>query len=473
MSLKLMLDKGLISKAEFESALHDMQETTGPKTASHESVVFGKWATTLYGFVEADMISDSTRSLTEVPGGSLISRGGTPAGDNARFTFGVRNSRLGLRMKAPEYHDVRVTGMLESDFLGNQPGLQGAGPYPGTPTPTNPYTSEGSYFTSPTFRIRHANLKLETPVVDVLFGQYWQLFGWGSAYQPNSVEIQGLPGEIYARTPQLRISKAIKADPITIELAIAATRPVQRDSGMPDGQAGLRFSVDSWKGAQTAGSTGTQTSPMSIAVTGLLREVAVNQFTSGTSKYTNNLGLSALAVDGFIPVIPASRKNKDNALSIQGEFATGYGYADMYSSTNFGVGFPTPAGAGFATTATSLKATYFAPDIDQGIVTYDAAGNLHGIQLTTYLFGAQYYLPGVDGKIWISGNYSHQESANSHYYGFGGTPLAALDWFDVNFFVDPVPGVRFGLEYANTRNTYVDGIYSVNHRGQLSGFFIF
>ncbi len=477
MSLKLMLAKGLISKAEFESALHDMQETSGQHTASQESVVFGRWATTLYGFIESDMILDSTRSLTEVPGGTLIARGGTSNGSNARFTFGVRNTRLGLRLKAPEFCGVRTSAMLESDFLGNSPGIQ-TGPYPGTPLPSNPYTSEGAVLTNPTFRIRHAILKVETPVVDFLFGQYWQLFGWGSAYQPNSVEIQGLPGEIYARTPQLRISKTIKADPVTFEAAIAAVRPVQRDSGMPDGEAGLRFSVDSWKGAQTAGSTGTQTAPLSIAVTGLLRRVEVNQWAT-SPKFTNELTMSALAVDGFLPIVPGTKEKKDNSFSVQGEFATGYGYADMFSSTNFGVGFLAPANAGFATTATSVKATYFSPDIDPGIVAYDATGKLHGIQLTSYLFGAQYYLPGVDGKVWISGNYSHQESANSHDYAASSgsvdrtATLHAQDWFDVNFFVDPVPGVRVGLEYANTRDSYVDGLFSVNHRGQVSGFFIF
>jgi hypothetical protein len=477
MSLNLMLEKGLISKAEYESALHDMQESSGQHTASQQSVVFGRWATTLYGFLEGDMILDSTRSLTEVAGGTLIARGGTSNGSNARFTFGVRNTRLGIRMKAPEFYGVRTSAMLESDFLGNQPGIQ-TGPYPGTPLPSNPYTSEGAYFTNPTFRIRHAEFKIETPVVDVMFGQYWQLFGWGSAYQPNSVEIQGLPGEIYARTPQLRLSKALKADPVTLELAVAAVRPVQRDSGMPDGEAGLRFSVDSWTGTQTTGSTGTQTAPLSVAVTGLARRVEVNQFAT-SSKYTNELTMSALAIDGFIPIVPGTKEKKDNSFSVQGEFATGYGYADMFSSTNFGVGFLVPPGAGFATTPTSLKATYFSPDIDPGIVAYDGLGHLHGVQLTSYVLGAQYYLPGVDGKLWISGNYSHQQSANSHDYAASSgavdrtATLYAQDWFDFNLFVDPVPGVRVGVEYANTRDTYVDGLFSVNHRGQMSGFFIF
>jgi hypothetical protein len=43
----------------------------------------------------------------------------------------------------------------------------------------------------------------------------------------------------------------------------------------------------------------------------------------------------------------------------------------------------------------------------------------------------------------------------------------------VNLFVDPVPAVRIGAEYANFNDVYVDGTHAINHRVQLSGFFIF
>src|SRR5438552_3357594 len=85
--------------------------------------------------------------------------------------------------------------------------------------PASAATTESATFTSPSFRIRHFNVKLETPIVDVLIGQYWHLFGWQSIYHPNTVEIQGVPGQIYSRTPQIRISKTIKSAPVTLELA--------------------------------------------------------------------------------------------------------------------------------------------------------------------------------------------------------------------------------------------------------------
>lgn len=464
-----MRDKGIISQAEFESAVHDLTETSGQHAPDEGTFVMGKWATTLYGFAEADQIYDTTRSFNDLAGAALVARpsanGGNNAGDNGRMQMGIRNSRIGFRLKAPEVGcGVRASAQFELDFQGAELPIGVAQPYQG---------SESTFFTSPTTRVRHVNLKVETPVVDVLAGQYWTLFGWGSLYQPNTVEIQGVPGEIYYRTPQLRVSKAIKANPITLELAIAMTRPAQRDSATPDGQGGIRLSVDSWTGVQTTGSTGTTISPASIAVSGLARHVAVDAF-STKPKTTNDLGMSAFAIDGYIPVIPASKHHRDNALSVQGEFSTGYGDADMFTNLNAGMTtYATPPGATAANPA-------YVPNIDNGFVTYDGLGHLHGIQYLTYLFGLQYYLPGTDGKAWISGNYSHTESQNTHFYacaaGCSTTPAKAMstdDWFDVNFFVDPIPAVRVGLEYANFHTTYVDGVNAIDHRGQLSGFFIF
>ncbi len=106
MSLRLMREKGVISQAEYESAVHDLRETSGQHAPEEGTVVIGKWATTLYGFAEADYIYDTTRSFNDGAGEALIARpsssGGNNAGDNGRMTMGVRNSRIGFRLKAPE-----------------------------------------------------------------------------------------------------------------------------------------------------------------------------------------------------------------------------------------------------------------------------------------------------------------------------------------------------------------------------------
>ena len=450
-TLRILHDKKIISDAEYDSALKDLGESTGLRAADANTFVLGKWSTTMYGFIEEDNIWDSTRSFNDLAGGGLVLKPGSIGGDNGRFQMGVRNSRLGFRMRAPETNGIRTSAMLEMDFLGS----------PTAP----PGISEGGFFTSPVFRIRHFNFKVETPVVDVLVGQYWSLFGWQSAYQPNTVQIQGVPGEVYSRTPQIRISKTIKTDPVTFEVAIAATRPVQRDAATPDGQGGLRLAFNDWQGMQTVGSTGTNLAPLSVALTGYVRRVAVDEF-SATPTVVHNKTAAGIAIDGFIPILPATKDKKDNSLSLNGEFASGDGSADQYTGFNGGAGYPAlPSATG---------ASAFTPNIDGGIVTYGADGALHFIRWTSFLVGAQYYLPGLGGKAWVSANYSRIKTSNLTDWGAApAKSLAHEDWWDVNVFGDIATAVRVGVELSQFKDTFADGSTAKNNRAQGSAFFLF
>jgi hypothetical protein len=482
-SLRLMRDKGLITQAEYDSAMADLAPSTGARAQEATSLVVGRWSTTLYGFAEADFIHDSTQSFNDLAGNAQVQRpGGHPppppaaqttyAGDNGRTTFSVRNSRFGLRIRAPETSGIRVSGMLEMDLLGTQLPIGTGNPYNG---------SENSFFTSPTLRVRHAMMRVETPVIDVLAGQYWHLFGWQSVYHPNTVEIQGVPGQLYSRTPQLRLSKTLHWDVGTLEIAAAAMRPPARDSEVPELEGGLRFALAKWTGVTTNGATGTSVMPASIAVTGDARHITLPEF-SPLPKQSVSKDMSAIAVDAFVPVLPASDEKEGNALSLNAEAATGYGIADLYTGLTGGMGFPTVPN----TTGLNPAPTY-PQDIDNGIVVYDLQGNLHAIQWTSLLVGLQYYLPGVGGRLWISANYSRMQSANTlnyarltaltnpqqSYYVSAAQVRSSEDWFDVNLFAQPVPALRVGLEYARFYDSYVDGVLAINDRVQLSGFLLF
>ena len=484
-TLKLMLAKGLISQAEYDSAMRDLADSAGMRASDQTTVVAGKWSTTFYGFIEADHIYDSTQSFSDFPGNGQVQRPNPAplpanpaaptryAGEHGRMMFGLRNSRFGFRMKAPEVGGIRTSAQFEMDLLGNaagngQPGAAGA-------------VSEGSFFNNPAVRLRHANLKIETPILDVLIGQYWHLFGWQSVYHPNTVEIQGVPGEIYGRTPQIRLSKTLKLGDLQFEIAGALLRPPQRDSEVPDLQGGVRIAHNGWTGMTTAGSTGTSIMPLSLAVTGDWRRFSVAEF-SPTPTHTTDKTTTAVAIDAFIPVLPATKDKKGNSLSLNGEFVTGYGIADLYSGFQSGLTNPTIPN-GFAGVANPT----YTPNVDGNLVVYGPDGTLHGIQWTSYLIGIQYYFPGSDGKYWISANYSHTQSANAKNFTrnnvaavptdfnltYAGLVRDSEDWWDVNLFGDVAPGVRLGLEYANFNDKYADTVHAINHRVQASGFFLF
>lgn len=508
-SLRVMHDKGLITDAEYRSAMADIGASVGEERAGESvNLVISKWSATLYGFVEGDFILDSTQSFNDLAGNALVQRpltysspqndltcatppcptpqpGGPPVsyygGSNARTQFSVRNTRFGLRLRAPEIAKVRASGTLEMDFLGfDQP------------------STEAALFNNPTFRIRLAYLKVETPIVDLLVGQYWHMFGWQPFFFPNTTQIQGLPGELYERTPQLRISHRFAFGGTSLELAAAALRPPTKDGGVPDFAGGIRFAFDRWRGTQTTGATSTGISPASIAITGDFRDFWLPEFQQYPQK-TVKISTGAFAVDAFIPIIPSSHQRRGNTLSVSGELAYGGGIADMYTSLTGGVTFPTIVNnSGLANNAP------WPGTVDNGMVVYDNAPgpknascpdgqgflgatschDLHTIVWLTGIAGLQYYFPG--GRVWVSGNYAHTESPNIQDFTQTAVPnpnissyaQAAVvrkseDWFDANVFVEPLPSVRFGFEYACFIDHYVDGVQATNHRGQVSGFFLF
>jgi len=448
-------------------AIATLPSSSPPSPASQPSpalvppTVLAKFSATLYGFVEFDSIYDSTQSFVDLAGNGAVAREGSFAAGRSRTTFSARNSRLGFKLKGPETVSIKSSAIVEMDFLGNQP--QGA------PAPAaSPAVSEASFFTSPTLRMRHLALRMETPVVDVLAGQYWKLFGWQALFHPNTVEYQGVPGQIYSRSPQLRLSHAFKSDAVTLELAIAASRPPQRDSAIPDGEAGIRIALNKWKALHTTGAAGTAVDPMSLGVSGVGRYFRLPEFsaTPTATKSTKSFGVS---VDALIPILPATTVNDGNALTLTGSYVYGQAIADLFTGLSGGVGFPAlPANA-------MGVVPPYPQDIDNGLVVYSSDGVLHPIRWQSILVGAQYYFP-TPIRMWVSANYSHLSSPNIAELGTMATNPRIFnksDWFDGNYFIDATGAIRFGLEYAQFRQTYLDGVKAKNSRVQVAAFYIF
>lgn len=456
-TLNLLRDKGIITPAEYESALRDLGEPVGAKAGESLSLMLSKWSATLYGFAETDLIYDTTQSLNEVPGNAQIARPESYGGRHGRLMVSIRNSRLGIRIRAPEWHGIRASAVAEMDFLGTQATT----------------TSEAATFTSPLLRARLYNLKIETPIVDFLFGQSWSLFGWQPFYFPNSVEIMGLPSQLFSRTPQFRVSKTFKSAPINLEIAAALTRPPQRDSGTPEGQGGLRLIVNKWTGVQTINSTGTQISPLSFGVSGTLRHLTLTEF-SATPVNSVDLTGWGVAASAFIPLIPGRTDKRGNSLSLTGEFVYGFGIADEFTGLTGGV-----ASAPLPNPTMATPAPAYTPNVDPGLVAFTADGVAHLIQWQTFIVGAQYTIPGLDGRMWISANFSRSSSDNASQFGTPGKLRSGEDFADFCVFGDVTPALRLGAEYAYFSDHYagaevkVRPIDAVNQRFQFSAFYLF
>jgi len=483
MTLRLMRQEGVITEAEYLAALRDLADASTASVVDGSNLVMARWSAELYGFLQADYLYDSTQSYTDLAGSGQVARPGTYAGDHPRAQLSLRNSRIGFRFRAPEHRAVRASARFEADLVGDwaSPAYTGAS---GQPT-------EGQFFASPDLRMRHAYLKVETPVVDVLVGQTWHLFGWQPIYQPNTY---GAPGELFSRAPQLRLSRTVTGKAVTLEVEGAAVRPPGRDSAIPEGEAGIRLAFNGWRGVQTVGATGTRLVPASIALTGDVRALAIANYpTGGTvaapslkSTYDISKTGGGVAVDAFLPVIPARTADTGNALSLLGEFVYGQGMGDLYSGLSSGLAVPAlvpvPAGSPPGTPST----TPYNPQLDAGLVTVDAKGNATVIQWQTLRAGLQYTLPGLDGRFWIAANYANVTSPNAPRLitQIGATATArattnapairnVLNWFNVYFMSELTPAVRLGFAYAYSNDKYLDGQSGTNHRLEGSAYYVF
>jgi hypothetical protein len=260
-----------------------------------------QWRLTVYGFAEFDVMNDSTRSFADGLNSNVVAHDGTQAGTLGRTQVTIRNTRFGVKGSTPEIGGVKASGVVEGDFFGYDP--------------NPPTTSEAGFFNNPTFRIRHAYLKLESDPVDILGGQMYHLLGWQNYFFPASLGFLGLPNMLFGRTGQIRLSHTFKTDAVNVDFAVAMFRPIQRDSSVPDGEAGLRLAINHWKGISTPGNGGTAAFPAAFGVSGLARRFKVDQFAAKPSGSSTDTGW-AIAGDILIPIIPAiDSTDRGNALT--------------------------------------------------------------------------------------------------------------------------------------------------------------
>jgi hypothetical protein len=417
---------------------------------------------TFYGFVEADAIWDSTRSYGDAIGDTLVARSDTYDGRASRMQMSMRNTRLGLAFESPALGQTRPSAVIEGDFFGTQHGP--------------PATSEGAFYGSPTFRVRHAYLKLQTRIVDVVAGQTYDVFGWQNYFFPCSAEYLGLPNQLFSRDVQARLARTFASTgPVSVDVALAAVRPAQRDASLPDVQGGVRLAVESWKGITTPGNVGTVALPLSLGVSGVLRQFKVNAFAPPPAQASNTISGWGVSLDALVPVIAAADAgDRRNRLTLTGSFVMGAGIGDLITSRG-GAAFPTLPNPAQATPPPLYDA-----NVDDGLVTFDTQGVLHTIDWRAFRVGLQYYAPPA-GRLVFAANLTQARSSNmAKLFPRGGAEIELLGrvadtstYADVNVFWDATPAVRFGVSGQYTRVHYLDGDEPHNLRAMGQALYAF
>jgi hypothetical protein len=414
-----------------------------------------QWKMRFYGFVELDAIHDSTQSFVEASLNAPVLPRGTYPGDYGRTQFTAKNSRIGLIVAAPSWHGMEASGNVNFDFFGLQP--------------TD--TTENDYYVVGTMRMRHAYFRLRTPVVDFMAGQHPTLFGWGGAgFYPGTVAFLGTVGQVYHSDVQARLSRTL-GETLQVETAVAAVRPAQRDGEIPDLEGGVRLAHNGWRGRTIQGNDRPEVIPLSLGVSGLWRHFAVTEYREVPRRPVKTTGWG-MAVNAFVPVLPASdEKDFYNCLTLTGEVSIGSGAADRYSLLTGGARFPAlPNPQGF-----SLP-PLFIPNIDSGLVTYDADENLKTIDWRALVLGVQYYLPISFVRVWVTGLYARLESDNlkelTPLTNHGGI-FTKSEYYDGSLFVGITPDVHIGGSLQITEQQRGNGAKPRNTRVHVATNFFF
>jgi hypothetical protein len=113
----------------------------------------------------------------------------------------------------------------------------------------------------------------------------------------------------------------------------------------------------------------------------------------------------------------------------------------------------------------------YVPNFDPGFAAYDATGRLELIKWTSYMVGAEYYPPGLGGRMGTFANYGHMQSSNTKKFA-GAATRESEDFFGAGLFVDPTRQTRVGLDLGIYNDHYVDGADAKNY-SVLSSMWLF
>ena len=424
----------------------------------------------MYGFIENDLINDSTQMETVGKGAEeldnpTIPKDNTYPGQHHETIMSIRNSRLGFDVTMPKTeYGLATEGIFELDFVGNQAANTLPGQVGGT-------QSERDFFNNPTVRVRHAYVNLTyNDMWNAKIGQTWSLLGWQPYYFPSEAIVQPAVGQLYRRFAQARVTNTqnLMGGDWTLESAIDAAKPAELGSGETEDHAGLRLASTKYKAVSGIGSS-TPMVGMSIAASAALIPIRASgtPLVGAQPDATPDANGTVVALDVLIPIIPSSDgKNTSNTLSLTGEYSNGRGYGGLEVAN---------ASGGIGAVTDGVIGTSGVGAIDSGLAGV-SHGNLDLIHLQTYRSNLTYMWPGshfansigfADTDVLNMGDYAAAAA--------GSGEILKYQYFYGNVMYLPLTWLRFALEWSQFKDTYNDPTnrYAYDNRIQFTTYLTF
>jgi hypothetical protein len=453
--------------------------------AMADEPVMSKFKMSVGGYVKLDYAHNSNAIgpiSPGAPGGQepltsgTAASGAAPTKDESVFT--AKQSRIWLKVAGPEFAGAKTNALIEMDFYG-------------TGSLSNEFAN---------MRMRHAYGTIDWPTTQLLFGQFWDMFGI-SAADTIDFRLGGTTGApANPRVPQIRLTQKVDLNSDnTIKFALGVQNPVQ-DSATTgatgvaslSGASATNTSVPIFfttggdnsmsrtnsYGSAVNGATqlsftskllgvspgymGLGNSPLTFTMFGLAgtQKFIASYGAANASKAANIYGYGAYA---FVPLVKSSDgKSRAMTLSLetQGYFAAGL---DVQGATALAL-VGTTQGSNPSMNAAKGYGLYgqlkFYPTQELGITTgysrrettnWDKAKNLTGAATATGAANAGFFSAGVGA--------AGPERYNEQMY--------------VNATYDLNAAVRFGTEFQRIKTRYKDDLQGQNNIVRFAAYYFF
>jgi len=267
------------------------------------SPVTSKFNLSIGGYVKLDYVHNSNAVGPISPGAP---GGGLPAGGSKEESlFTAKQSRLWFKVSGPTFLGAKTNALVEGDFYG------------GTSLPAGN--------DMPNLRLRHAYGSMDWKNTQVLFGQFWDIFGPAAA---DTIDFRqgattGAPSN--PRVPQIRLTQKFNIDPDnSLKFVLGVQQPSQDAAVTGDGSASKTGGYGDLVNAAgqvvfsskalgvSPGFMGLGMSPLQIGLFGL----------AGNEKITGNRSVDVwgYGVYGFVPIIKSKDgKHRDMTLSLEAQ----------------------------------------------------------------------------------------------------------------------------------------------------------
>ncbi|HEX9022873.1 MAG TPA: hypothetical protein VF799_03445 [Geobacteraceae bacterium] len=344
--------------------------------------------------------------------------------NQSQSIFTARSSRLWLKSEGPTFLGARTGALLEADFYGDP--------------------SAGAE--SPMFRMRHAYATLDWERTQILFGQYWDIFGpmLAATIDFRNGDSYGTPNQ--QRVPQIRLTQKLHLfGDSDLKLVFGVQDPNQfgNNQAAVTGGYGPAVNVASQiyymkKGMGNApGMFGLSMNPLTVGLFGLY---GTEKAASNGNRHLDSWGYGFYS---FVPLL-ASRDGKCRAMTMSFE-------GEAYAAANMAFNFAT---------AVAVVGT------NPGAVsnTLDPAGNQTPAKGFGYNAQLIFY-PTQD--LGLTTGYGSRNALNyGSYAGLSNFQKSSSELY-VNLSYDFNAAIRLAAEYQNLKTDYgnVNGVHGASATG--------